>query len=198
MATRRRERTIDPELITNSMQWADAYKNEYKNIKQGKNGDLMVFDAATQSVLVKTIPHLYEYDSTVILANEQNNELRAIASAKRTALKQEIDMKADRVRTRFVEKETLLLETIEAWNTEQDPAIRRNLAYQIGLYGKEIQDAENALQLALYPQRRIRTEEVPKVLLNYASKANGNTIVHDIVFETTTPSSRSFTVEGTV
>ena len=198
MATRRRERTIDPELITNSMQWADAYKNEYKNIKQGKNGDLLVLDAATQSVLVKTIPHLYEYDSTVVLSTEQNSELRAIASLKRTALKQEIDGKANEKQTIFVEKETLLLEAIENWHIEKDPALRRNLAYQIGLYGKDIQDAENALQIARYPQRHIRTEEVPKILLNYASKANGNTLVNGIVFETTTPASRSFTVEGKV
>jgi hypothetical protein len=198
MATRRRERTIDPELITNSMQWADAYKNEYRNIKQGKNGDLLVLDSATQSVLVKTIPHLYEYDSTVVLSTEQNSELRAIASLKRTALKQEIDGKAKEKQKIFVEKETSLLEAIENWHREKDPALRRNLAYQIGLYGKDIQDAENALQTARYPQRHIRTEEVPKILLNYASKANGNTIINGIVFETTTPSSRSFTVEGKV
>ena len=84
------------------------------------------------------------------------------------------------------------------WQIESDSSVRRNVAFQIGRLSASLQRRDEAVQEAKYPNRYALSEYVPKISLNYASKAEGDTFVHRIRNVATAPKDRNFTVKGMV
>lgn len=199
MAARgQKERVVDPSKVTNSFEWAEAYKQGYKNVVLQDNGDLAILSSTKKQGIVKTIPHRMGYDSTVILASEENEELRALANETQQSISRKIKEKTAQKTREYLETEKKLLETIDVWQSESDSSVRRNLAYQIGRLSASLQRRDEAVQQAKYPNRYTISELVPKISLNYASKAEGEAFIHRIMNVATTPNDRNFTVADRV
>jgi hypothetical protein len=86
--------------------------------------------------------------------------------------------------------------TSPVWQNETEASVRRNLAFQIGRLTALIQKRDEQVQQAKYSNRYLRTEDVPKIFLNYASKAPGNTVVTRLVNQATSVEDRAITVTG--
>ena len=201
MATRakkgRKERVINPEKVTTMVEWADAYKNQYKNIVHANNGDLQVMDTEDLTALVKTIPHTLGEDATVVLASSKNVELRALAETKQSMLRETIESNTEQERTNFLEIEGDLLRMTNEWTHATDTAEKRNLAFRIGECTKQLQDAEFAVRSAMYPFRYVQTQDISRMLLQYAKKDDRIITVHTLALPYTDAQSRAITATGT-
>ena len=199
MAARgQKKKTVDPKTVKDSFEWADAYKQGYKNVVLQDNGDLTIMKTTKELDVAKTIPHLLGHDSTVVLAQEgeeDNEELRALAEKTQQTLYEKIEEKSVARTKQYLITERALLESIEKWQLEKEVSVRRNLAFQIGRLTSLMQQRDEQVQQAKYSNRHWREEEVPKVLINYASKANGNTVISRLVNQATSVEDRTFTVK---
>lgn len=189
---------IDPAKITNAFEWVDAYKNLYKNIIHGANGDLQVMDTEDMTVLAKTIPHTMGEDATVVLASSKNVELRAHAQAKQNSIRDTIQFNVDEARATFIQIENDLLLTVDDWTHTTDVAEKRNHAFRVGQLTKQLQDAESVLRSAMYPFRHTMTQVIPRRLINYEKKDDRVITVHSLSLANSDAPTRTITATDRV
>ena len=194
----RKERVIDPKKIKDSYQWLDAYTNNYKNVIMGPAGELLVQNT-DRSVIEKTISHDLGNDSAVVLASsELRTPVYTAALANQEAIQKGI---ADNTKTAldaFLKAERNLLDAVNEWKRESDKAIRRNLSFKIGELTIELKALDETLSRAMYPYRYVKSVEIEKKMINYASRDDRNIVIDTIVLKRTNPDMRNFTVKDMV
>ena len=202
-------RTIDPKKVTDLDSWLSAYSLKYRNIRQGENGDMLVLDPAIMSAdqaealsSAKIIPHIRGSDYVDILKSENvAPELRALAESRRDDARQGIANAVLTTQDTFLAAEQQLLEAIDAWKIADSPAMRKEMATQIGTISRRAQEADTAFRGALYPRRYIKSEDnLLRKALNYATM-DDRVIEHTLyrlIPETTVVADRVVTVVDTV
>ncbi len=163
-------RTIDPAKVTDHKTWLSAYKSGYKNVVQSETGSLLVLDPATMNVAeAKVIPHLRGQDYITVLGSE-DSELRALAQAKREAIRNDINAATHAAQQIYVGIEQQLLEAVDAWKMADTDATRKEAAVLVGTLSTRLQEADEAVGNAAYPHRYIKAEnDLPRKALNYAT-----------------------------
>lgn len=194
----RKERVIDPAKIVNLQTWLEAYQNGYKNVKMGPNGELQIYDTDILDI-VKTIPHLAQHDSELVLASGLRTPLYEKALLQNDAMKKAIHTNAHEAQSAFIQIEKELLQTIEQWESA-DKSEKPKLAMQIGEFTQQLQEADTQMRTALNPYRHIKSESIPKMFVNYASKDPRMVFLFRTILQKTDPSQagRHIIEEGTV
>jgi len=192
----RKERVIDPAKIVNLQTWLEAYQNRYKNVVFGPNGELQIYDTDISEV-VKTIPHLLQQDSELVLASGLRTPLYEKALLQNDLIQKTIHTNANEAQSAFIKIEKELLQTIEQWENAEKSE-KAKLAIQIGELTQQLQEADTQMRTALNPYRHIKSESIPKMLVNYASKDPRMVFLFRTILQKTDPSQkdRHITEEG--
>ena len=185
----RKERVIDPAKIVNVQTWLEAYQNGYKNVVFGPGGELQIQDTDLL-VIVKTIPHLLQQDSELVLASGLRTPLYEKALLQNAAMNKAIHTNAHEAQSAFIKIEKELLETIEQWESA-DASEKAKLSLLIGELTQKLQEADERMRTAQNPYRYIKSESIPKMLVNYASKDPRMMFVSRTILQKTDPSQKA-------